>query len=206
MKTKIIFAGLLGLAVMLPLALPAMALASPQDDLKKGIAADKAKDYPEAARWFRKAAEQGDVDAQLLLGIMYDVGRGVAQDDREAVRWYLKAAEQGDAGAQYFLGAMYKEGRGVKQDDREAVRWVRKAAEQGDAEAQYFLGVMYKEGRGVAQDYVQAHKWLNIASARGHKDAKTRRQEVEKKMSAQQIAEAQRGATKWLEEAYKKNG
>ena len=34
MKTKIIFAGLLGLAVML--ASPAMALASPQDDFEKG--------------------------------------------------------------------------------------------------------------------------------------------------------------------------
>ena len=136
MKTKIIFAGLLGLAVMLPLALPAMALASPQDDFKKGHVADKAKDYPEALRWYRKAAEQGDARAQYNLGNMYRNGRGVKQDNHEAMRWYRKAAEQGEALAQSNLGVMYAEGRGVKRDDREAVRWYRKAAEQGHASAQ----------------------------------------------------------------------
>ena len=171
MKTKIIFAGLLGLAVMLPLALPAMALASPQDDFKKGLAAYLAEDYPEAVRWHRQAAEQGNAPAQYYLGLMYNLGRGVAQNYAEAVRWY------------------------------------RKAAEQGDAEAQYSLGDMYRQGRGVAQDYVQAHKWLNIASVLGNKNtkkfAKTGRQLVELGMTAQQIAEAQKEATKWLE-AHKK--
>ena len=199
MKTKIIFAGLLGLAVMLPLALPAMALASPRDDYIKGFAAYKAQDYREAAHWFHKAAEQGHAVAQGLLGIMYRVGRGVAQDDREAVRWWRKAAEQGETGAQVLLGDMYEKGRGVAKDYREAVRWFRKAAEQGDAVAQNNLGLMYAQGFGVAQDYVQAYKWLNIASALGSKDAKGNRQIVEEGMTAQQIAEAQREATKWLE-------
>ena len=170
MKTKIIFAGLLGLAVMLPLALPAMALASPQDDYEKGAAAYQAKDYREALRWFRKAAEQGDAEAQHYLGFMYEEGRGVAQDGREAVRWYHKAAEQGLAAAQLNLGAMYERGRGIKQD------------------------------------YVQAHKWFNIASALGNRFLKeliNLQERFEKNMTAQQIAEAQREATKWLED-YKK--
>ena len=243
MKTKIIFAGLLGLAVMLPLALPAMALASPQDDLEKGIAAAKAQDFPEALRlwrkaaelgyaeaqvhlgemyakgrdvkqddrealrWWRKAAEQGNAEAQASLGFMYRQGRGVAQDGREALRWFHKAAEQGYAKAQVSLGLMYADSHGVAQDDREAVRWFHKAAEQGNAGAQTALGFMYRQGRGVAQDYVQAHKWFNIASALGGKNgkklAKTSRQGVEKKMSAQQIGQAQTEATKWLK-AYKK--
>ena len=203
MKTKIIFAGLLGLAVMLPLALPAMALASPQDDYEKGLAAVKIKDYPEALRWHRKAAKQGNAKAQVSLGLMYKSGFGVKRDYAAAVSWFHKAAEQGNASAQTLLGAMYHLGQGVAQNDHEAMRWWNKSAEQGETQAQLILGSMYGAGEGVAQDYVQAHKWFNIAFALGYKDAKTGRQEVEKKMSAQQIGQAQTEATKWLE-AYQK--
>ena len=82
---------------------------------------------------------------------------------------------------------------------REAARWYHKAAEQGHIDAQFNLGAMYTNGEGVAQDYVQAHKWFNIASALGNHFAGESRQEIETKMTPQQIAEAQREATKWLE-------
>ena len=55
------------------------------------------QDYAEAVKWYRLAAEQGDVAAQYNLGIMYDNGDGVPQDYKEAVKWYRLAAEQGDA-------------------------------------------------------------------------------------------------------------
>ena len=79
----------------------------------------------------RKAAEQGDADAQFNLGLMYDIGKGVPQDYQEAVKWYRMAAEQGYADAQYFLGLSYATGEGVPENDAEAVKWYRKAAEQG---------------------------------------------------------------------------
>ena len=37
-----------------------------------------AQDYPEAVRWYRKAAEQGEPKAQYGLGFMYTKGEGVA--------------------------------------------------------------------------------------------------------------------------------
>ena len=83
--------------------------------------------FEDAAKWFRKAAEQGNAGAQYNLAVMYDKGLGVPQDYSEAVRWYRKAAEQGDALAQYNLGVMYANGEGVPQDYAEAVRWYRKA-------------------------------------------------------------------------------
>ena len=76
MKTKIIFAGLLGLAVMLPLS----ACSEPQDDYEKGRVAFIAKDYPEALRWLRKAAEQNHARAQHNLGDMYYGGKGIKQE------------------------------------------------------------------------------------------------------------------------------
>ncbi len=50
------------------------------------------------------AADQGDADAQLNLGFMYDHGEGVPQNYAEAVRWYRMAADQGNAIAQHNLG------------------------------------------------------------------------------------------------------
>jgi len=57
------------------------------------------KDDAEAARWYRKAADQGNADAQTNLGIMYRDGRGVPQDQNEAALWFRKAAAQGNAKA-----------------------------------------------------------------------------------------------------------
>jgi TPR repeat protein len=127
--------------------------------------------YPTALREFRPLAEQGDADAQFLLGVMYDEGWGVAQDYAAAVRWYRKSAVQGDASAQYNLGLMYNNGQGVPQDYAAAVRWYRKAAAQGYADAQFLLGVMYDEGRGVAQDYAAAVSWFRKAAAQGNASA-----------------------------------
>ena len=45
--------------------------------------------------WFRKAASQGDVDAQYLLGMCYEEGLGVQADRGEAYEWYARAAAQG---------------------------------------------------------------------------------------------------------------
>ena len=106
--------------------------------------------------WLRKAAEQGQADAQNKLGWMYVRGRGVPQDYKEALVWLRKAAEQGNSDAQFGLGVMYDNGLGVPQDDKEAVVWYRKAAEQGHAIAQNNLGRMCAEGRGLPQDDKEA--------------------------------------------------
>jgi TPR repeat protein len=61
------------------------------------------QNYQEAIKWTRKAAEQGQAEAQFNLGVMYNMGQGVAQNHQEAVKWFRKAAEQGYAKAQKAL-------------------------------------------------------------------------------------------------------
>lgn len=89
----------------------------------------------EAAKWYRKAADQDDAAAQFNLGNMYENGRGVSQNYNEAVSWYVRAADQSDARAQASLGRMYENGQGVPKDACEAVKWYRKAADQGNVAA-----------------------------------------------------------------------
>jgi uncharacterized protein len=142
-------------------------------------------------------AEKGNPNAQYTLGEMYRSGQGAPQSYAEAVKWFRKAADQGDARAQLSLGFSYKHGEGVRQDYSEAVRWFRKAADQGDAKSQFGLGQMYAKGEGVSQDSVQAHMWFNLAAAQGLLISQKARDDVAKKMTPAQIAEAQRLAGEW---------
>ncbi len=138
-----------------------------------------------------KKAVQGDAEAQNNLGFMYEKGQGVSQDYKQAVEWYTKAAEQGNAWAQYNLGVKYNNGQGVAQDYKQAVYWWTKAADQGYASAQYNLGVMYGEGKGVPQNYKLAYVWSSLAAAQGNENAIKNRDLSEKRMSPQQLSEAQ---------------
>ena len=123
-------------------------------DFDTGKTAYDRGDYATALRELRPLAEQGNAEAQLNLGVMYAMGRGVPQNYQEAARWHRRAAEQGYAKAQRHLGLLYHKGIGVPQDYQEAVRWYRLAAEQGHDSAQTNMGVQY---HGVPQNYVLAH-------------------------------------------------
>ena len=129
------------------------------------------KDFAEAAKLFRKAAERGHVPAQRDLGSMYDFGKGVKLDYLEAALWYRKAANAGDSGAQSALGYLYANGQGVAKDDAEAVRLYRASAEQGHAVAQYNLGRRYATGEGVGEDLAEATRWYQKSADQGDDDA-----------------------------------
>ena len=52
--------------------------------------------FEEAAKWYEKAAKQGEPNAQLSLGAMYYEGRGVPQNYIKAHMW-LNLATAGGA-------------------------------------------------------------------------------------------------------------
>lgn len=64
------------------------------------------KDMTQAATWCRKAADQGYMDAQTMLGTLYARGQGVEQNMAQARLWFGKAAAQGDADAKAALDAI----------------------------------------------------------------------------------------------------
>lgn len=60
-------------------------------DEGRGVARDDAK----ARAWFQKAAEQGDVKAQLKLGLMYAGGEGGQKDYVQVYKWSALSVEHG---------------------------------------------------------------------------------------------------------------
>jgi TPR repeat protein len=105
----------------------------------------------EAVKWFRKAAEKGNMQSQFVMGTMYDKGEDLARDQGEAFRWYRKAAEQGHAQAQFNVGYMYTMGEGVKKDRGEALVWLKKAAAQRHEKAGKLLKVLEEGAQPAAK-------------------------------------------------------
>tara|TARA_R110000868_G_scaffold359173_1_gene621027 strand:- start:3887 stop:4489 length:603 start_codon:yes stop_codon:yes gene_type:complete len=177
------------LVLAITLLVGSVSVATAQD-FEKGREAFIAGDYAAALQEWKPMAEQGNANAQFMLGFMYRDGQGVPQDDAEAVKWYQLAAELGVAGAQRNLGDMYRLGQGVPQDYAKAKKWYQLAAEQGVADAQANLGVMYSFGEGVPRDYVMAYMWYDIASANGHEKAGEFRDKRAGRMTQVDIAKA----------------
>ena len=56
---------------------------------------------------------------------------------------------------------------------------------------------MYVKGQGVPQDYVSAHMWFNLSGSQGNRGAIRNRNRMERKMSPEQIVQAQEMARNW---------
>ena len=188
------------LATLLSLLIP---MKSWGGDLGKGVNAYSNGDYATALKEWTPLAEQGNADAQYLLGLLYQGGIGVPQDDKTASKWFTLSAEQGNAHAQTEIGKMYNNGTGVPQDYKTALKWFILGSEQGNTMAQINLGSMYEYGMAIHQDYVKAHMWYNIGASSGTDFYKMLRDDMAKKMTPSQIEKAQELARECVAKDYK---
>ena len=138
------------------------------------------KDLTKAVEWFKKAAEQGNPNAQLGLAVRYYRGEGVEQDYMEAVKWFMKSAEQGNASAQNMLGNCYYRGDGIQKDYTDALSWYGKSADQGNVNSLFSLGYVHYYGtsgkpdyygKEIDRNYSEAAKWFKKAAEQGHEKA-----------------------------------
>ncbi|MCL2663490.1 MAG: sel1 repeat family protein [Oscillospiraceae bacterium] len=130
-------------------------------------------EFQHAHIWFAKAAEQGNAQAQALLGNFYSqrhINLSIEKNDDTAIFWYTKAAEQGlilDSSQRSLL-----------------IEDILGRANNGDIEAQYQLGKLYLFGSLEEQnytvqksyqieenDYDYAVGWLEKAAEQGHTGA-----------------------------------
>jgi S1-C subfamily serine protease len=123
-------AACIGLALIC-LSFSASAEPAETDDFRRGWDAFESGQYETALDYWMPLAEQGDPNAQLNVGLMYDAGRGLEVNPARAVHWYRQSAENGLAAAQYNLGLMYRDGQGVEQNRQLANSWIERAAAQG---------------------------------------------------------------------------
>lgn len=169
-------------------------------------------DIDSAIRYLKKAAENGMVDAQRQLGVIYlGTDKRVHEDDEESAKWFLMAAKQDAADCQYFLGNVYgslsyeyeKKNPRVAEDYLNKSRyWYQKAAVQGVPDAQHMFASYLLSGLGGEEDIEQGMLWLRKAADNGNPEAQFSLAEIllDGKYSIER--DTQNGV-KWLEKAAK---
>ncbi|MDO4558063.1 MAG: tetratricopeptide repeat protein, partial [Planctomycetia bacterium] len=125
-------------------------------------------DMKEAAHWFRRAAEQEFVPAQVALGLLYmrDRSEGRVGNGRSADGEI--ADGDGESGSESQNGV---EDEGVERNPEEGLRWLRRAAENGDLSAQYFVGQCSLNGIGTDRNPRDGAQWMERAAENGHPGA-----------------------------------
>ena len=156
------------------------------------------KDAKQAVFWYRKAADQGDAEAQVSLGECYDEGFGVgidyvsgtgcAKDPEKGFEYLTKAAKQGNARAYRCLGICYENALGTPKDIEKALTAYKKAVELGDKEAQKYIDELQPKVLKAREDAEQRRRLHNPTPEEREADRKAaqetaRRKEIERAQS-----------------------
>lgn len=134
--------------------------------LSHAFALNHKKDRAEAAKWFRKAADQNHAAAAAVLGYLYERGDGVRADPAEAAQWYRKSADQKNSDGLFNLGRAYEHGIGLSRDMGQARTYYQKAAAAGSRDAQQALAGLGKGPEPVTAAQTQFDEGVRLYKAK----------------------------------------
>ena len=146
-----------------------------------GLWLKERKQWTEAARWYRRNAEQGDPSGQTGLALLLYRGQGVTRDRERAFGLMLQAARSGYMVAQYNVGVMYEKGAGTAADATKARHWLQRAADKGDEDAREKLKSLSASPTDGAMEHgkvMRAAKRSNVRAGPGTSYAKVNLLEV----------------------------
>ncbi len=115
----------------------AVSKGSPQAAYRLGsLYENNIQNMAEARRFYKWAAEQGNVQAMHNLAVLYaqDVD-GSDKNWEQAIAWFRRAASYGKRDSQHNLGIIYARGLSGSSDLKEALAWFSIAARQGDKDS-----------------------------------------------------------------------
>ena len=114
-----------------------------------------------------ESAHSNDVDAQYLVGKMYQEGKGTFSDYQKAQDWFQKAADKNHPEAELEIGKSYSTGISTPVNYQKAFQYFSKAAQQDIAQAQFLLALCYQIGLGTPMNYERAGYWFEQAQEKG---------------------------------------
>ena len=159
-----------------------------------------AKDFDNAVKLAREAAEAGNVEVQFRLGVFFWHGVCLTQNYLEALRWTTLAALSGHEKA--FAA------RKIILPTVDAPNWpkvldwcrqrLQKNAEAGFNPALFAMAKSYSPDFGF-ENPVEEYYWASLAVAIGDSSARKRRDELSKKLPIVDAAKAQDRAAAWVQ-------
>jgi hypothetical protein len=151
----------------------------------------------ESVRWYRKAAERGDMEAQVKLAAALMAGKGVSRDYVEARKWCELASKQQSVAAEACLGYLYRSGLGVDKNPKEATKHFIIAAERNSTLAMRSLGEIYETGEAGKIDHVEAFLWYLKAAIVGDKSARDDAVKIKTAMTQDEWGKVQKRMREW---------
>jgi TPR repeat protein len=124
-------------------------------------------DFVRAFQLFQQASQQGSLEANAWLGIMYVRGQGTLQNLVQGAGLIQAAAAADNPIGLRFLGVIYQNGLGVPQNYIQAKSYYEKAIALSDANSSGRLALMYLSGLGVQLDTDRAIRLLEQGAAGG---------------------------------------
>lgn len=118
-----------------------------------------ANDKEKALKWFKQAADQGDLDAQLYTAAAYMFGVGTRSNSDVARRYHIMAARQGNGISQYALAEHFLDSKQA-QNKKLGLIWLNKAVETGNLDAKLKLAQLYAKGYLVTKDLNKARELI----------------------------------------------
>lgn len=133
----------------------------PEAELYVGEYCEQHLDEPQAAMWYERAAEHGNVLGDYHLGLYYKEGRsGLPCDLKHAEECFLRASEYVEAAYEYYDCRRERIDNGESEDWEHAVALLIQSADGGYAPAQYTLGILSES----AERFEDAQRYLEAAA------------------------------------------
>lgn len=176
--------------ILAMLVLPAMSGAvTAADDLAKEVA----------------AAEAGDFDAMLSVGLQYLSDKNNANDS-DGLKWLEMSSAGGNVTAYYNLGAIYQDGTPAKKDPQKAIMYLTIAAELGEVRAMNRLAGIYYKGEIVPANDILAVKWGLCAASLGSETAKQNIEGMKAQVKERELVLGSKAALAWIKQRSKEAG
>lgn len=158
-------------AIALLLSCPAQAAASapghPGSSVRPVVLTIPISETSDLFERLGNAAENGDVNAMNLLGVLFVTNARAPSDYSMALYWFQRAVDAGSADGMDNLATMYLRGLGVARDYVNAFRWFQRSAEGGNVSAMFSVAAMAEHGLGTARDPALARRMYRKAAESG---------------------------------------
>lgn len=122
------------------------------------------QNFNQAFYWFKKAADNGEVEAYGFLGAMYNLGIGCEKNLEKGFKLAKLAADKNDPSACYNVASYYLEGEGTAINKKKAFEYCNKGVQLGNVNLYTELGLMYLYGRGTPINKAKAFNCFKKAS------------------------------------------
>lgn len=155
------------------------------------------RDINLAVDWLNKAAEQGNIDAQYLLGTWYLDGNLIPKIDSIGIKWIMKAAKEGSIPANNRLAQEYWDGKSIDRNFDTAIALYNSTAQKGNIFGQMSLARACERGFCGKSSFQEAYYWYYIASLT-MPELSDDRDRVAQYLTRDQLENLQKKANIWL--------